>query len=139
VVLETNWRIAKAMRCLGKCAGLLVASQILSGCVVALVYSHTTEPLSLDLHSTPAASDHSSGATKRVKYYVEVRWDNNGIGAIAKRYGFDEIDYADLETLRILGVFERKTVHVYGTREVSSSTGSQATGVPPTSESSPAP
>ena len=94
----------------------ILASQLLCGCT-GLVYTHTIEPLTLDLHDTPVVDESSSGDIKKFQYYVEVQWDKNGIGAIAKKYGFDEIYYADLETLRVLGIWTQRWVHVYGTRK----------------------
>ena len=90
----------------------------LCGCAspFGLVYTHTFEPLSTDYHRTPVVSDQSAGDVKQIQYYVRVSWSSNGIGEIAKEYGFDEVYYADLETLSVLGIWEQQWAHVYGTR-----------------------
>ena len=96
--------------------GAIVLGSLLQACT-GLVYTHTVEPLTLDLHDTPRGTQRSSGDIKEFRYYVEVQWDRNGIGAIAKKHGFARIDYADMETLQVLGIWTRRRVHVYGTRE----------------------
>lgn len=91
----------------------------LCGCAgpFGLVYTHTVEPLTTDFHQTPASNDQAAGDTKQIDYYVRVLWSGNGIGEIAKRYGFDAVYYADLETLRVLGIWTQEWAHVYGTRK----------------------
>ena len=42
------------------------------------------------------------------------RWDTNGIGEIGKENGLEEVYYADLETLSVLGIWTQRWVHVYG-------------------------
>lgn len=90
----------------------------LSGCAgpIGLVYTHTFEPLSTDFHRTPAVGEQAAGDTKQIDYYVRVLWSGNGIGEIAKQNGFETVHYADLETLRVLGVWTQEWAHVYGTR-----------------------
>ena len=100
-------------------APVLLACQLLSGCI-GLIYTHVTEPLTPDLMAAaPVVSESSRGDVKTIQYYVQVQWDKNGIGQIAKKYGFDEIYYADLETLRVLGIWTQQWVHVYGSRKTS--------------------
>lgn len=91
----------------------------LAGCAgpFGLVYTHTVEPLTTDFHCTPAVGDEAKGDTKQIDYYVRVLWSGNGIGAIAKQHGFESVYYADLETLRVLGVWTQEWAHVYGTRK----------------------
>jgi len=106
-----------------KLAGLvlsLFASQLLFGCM-GIVYNHTTQPLTLDMHATPVVDETSRGDVKTFQYYVQVKWHKNGIGEIAKEYGFDEVYYADVETLRIFSIWTQQWVHVYGTRKVAAS------------------
>jgi hypothetical protein len=97
----------------------------LSGCLgpVGLVYTHTIEPLDSDYHRTPVVKNQGAGDVKELSYYVRVLWSANGIGAIAKENGFSEVYYADLETLRVLGIWTQQWVHVYGSRADSASTG----------------
>ena len=96
---------AQALAVLLLCAGL-------AGCV----YSHTTRPLTTDLHGATIVDATSSGDVKQFDYYLRVVWDSNGIGQIAAENGFEEVYYADLETLRILGIWTQQWVHVYGKR-----------------------
>ncbi len=89
---------------------LLFACLLTTGCI----YSHTVSPLTLNFHNTPGGDTSGTGNTKTLTYYVDIRWDINGIGAVARENGIDEIYYADLETLRILGYWRQDWVHVYG-------------------------
>lgn len=82
----------------------------LSGCV----YSHTIDPLTADFSMTPSGAERGNGDTKMVAFYVSVEWDENGIGTIAREYGIEEIYFADIETIRILGYWKQQRVHVYG-------------------------
>jgi hypothetical protein len=38
-------------------------------------------------------------------------------GTIARDYGFEEVYYADLQTLRVLGVWPQRFVTIYGVRK----------------------
>ncbi len=91
---------------------------LVSGCTGprGAIYTHIIEPLSTDFHATPVATDKAAGDTKEIHYYVRVQWNSNGIGAIAKEHGFSKVHYADLETLRVLGIWIQQWVHIYGTR-----------------------
>lgn len=89
---------------------LIGASLLLSGCI----YSHTVAPLMTDFGQTPVAGERGSGDIKTLTYYVSVAWDENGIGAIARQHGIEEIYYADIETFRVLGYWQQKRVHIYG-------------------------
>jgi hypothetical protein len=91
---------------------------IAAGCAGprGLVYTHTVQPLTTNFHETPVLSDGAKGDVKEIQYYVRVSWSTNGIGAIAKENGFGKVYYADLETLRVLGIWTQQWVHVYGTR-----------------------
>jgi len=82
----------------------------LSGCI----YSHTVIPLTTDFRSTPTGDESRSGDVKQVTFYVSVTWDENGIGAIAKEHGIEEIYYADIEKIRVLGYWKQQRVRVYG-------------------------
>ncbi len=89
---------------------LLFACLLTSSCI----YSHTVTPLTVNFQNTPSGDTSGTGNTKTLTYYVDIKWDINGIGAVAKENGIDEIYYADLETLRILGYWRQDWVHVYG-------------------------
>ncbi len=47
---------------------------------------------------------------------MRVDWGSDGIGDIAKRHGFARVDYADVETLTVLGVWTQQWARVYGER-----------------------
>ncbi len=82
------------------------------------LFTHTFQPLTTNFHATPAAGEASSGDVKEFDYYVRVLWSDNGIGKIARQNGFARVDYADLETLSVLGIWTQRWVHVYGTRAI---------------------
>ena len=96
-------------------AAAVVACALLCGCGVGLIYTHTVEPLDVNCDKTPYAARSEKGGIKQIQYsLVDVRWDSNAIGDIAKREGLKEVYFADLETLRVLVIFTEKTVHIYG-------------------------
>jgi TRL (tRNA-associated locus)-like protein len=99
-------------------AFVAVLASVVSGCAgpLGLIYTHTIQPLTRDFRQTPVVGDKATGDVKEIQYYVRVLWSGNGIGAIAKENGFDKVYYADLETLRVLGIWIQEWVHVYGTR-----------------------
>ncbi len=47
-------------------------------------------------------------------YYIDVIWDSNAIGDIAKREGIDTVYFVDLEVLKVLGIWSQYTAHIYG-------------------------
>ena len=92
---------------------LLVAT----GCVRGRIYSHTTEPLTRNYDQTPVVEATDQGDVYKIEYNnLSVEWNDNSIGAIAEKAGFDEVYYADVETMSILGIWTTTWVHVYGRR-----------------------
>ena len=92
----------------------LILAVALAGCRGA-IFTNVTTPLVLDLNNTPVFERGAvKGGTKRVRYYVEVEWDSNAIGDIAKRAGLSEIHYADMQVFSILGFWKQEYVIVYG-------------------------
>ena len=104
-----------------------------------MIYTRTVEPLDTNLDRTPcdwypdryardalpwfnirvvpepASGKTASGNIKHIAYDIyDARWDSNAIGDLARRGGLETIYFADMETLRILGVFSSYTAHVYG-------------------------
>jgi hypothetical protein len=80
-----------------------------------ILYTHTVEPLTTNFDRTPTGTAQADGDVKQLRVYnIEVRWDSNAIGEIAKQAGLQEVYYADLETLSILGIWTQKFAHVYG-------------------------
>ena len=93
----------------------MALSLCLSGC--GLLYHRTIVPATNDFHATPVASKiPASSDVKRIRYswYFDVQWDSNAIGAIAKAHGLSRVDYADVEELRILGIWRQTWLIVYG-------------------------
>jgi PBP1b-binding outer membrane lipoprotein LpoB len=89
---------------------------LFSGCV----YIHTVEPLTLNMDRTPMTSVEKEGSLKLISFpplsgaYQLVAWDSAAIGDVAKKQGMQEVYFADLETLSILRIWNRYTIHVYG-------------------------
>ena len=89
---------------------------LLSGCI----YTHTVEPLTLDMHRTPVVSTQKEDSLKLISFpapggtYRLIAWDRAAIGDIAKKHGLKEVYFADLETLSVLSIWNQYTVHVYG-------------------------
>lgn len=80
------------------------------------IYQHIVRPLDTNMHRTPTMVDSvRKGGTKHLSYdVVDIYWGSNGIGDIARKNGLTDIYAADVETLRILGIWTKETVHVYG-------------------------
>jgi hypothetical protein len=97
------------------CAALLGFSSL--GCVTGLIYSHVVVPLDVNLDRTPVREESSRESWNTLRYYLQFDWGSDGIGDVAKRHGFKRIDYADLETLSVLGVWAQHWAVVYGQRE----------------------
>ena len=95
---------------MGRLIILLSVALVLTGCV----YSHRIQPLMTDFASTPSGDERNAGDVKSVSYYVSVEWDENGIGDIARKNGLEEVFYADLEIISVLGYWEQRRVHIYG-------------------------
>jgi hypothetical protein len=94
----------------------LVMAALLFGCGASgLIYTHTMQPLTLDMHKTPVVPTSGEGDIKHIHFrVVEVAWGSNAIEDIARKKGLRELYFADLETLKILGIWNQYTVHVYG-------------------------
>ena len=81
----------------------------------ACVYRHTTEPLDVNFDATEVRAWHRGGSVKRFRYaLVDVQWSSNAIAEFAQNRGIQTVFYADLETLRIMGVWTQQWVLVYG-------------------------
>ena len=92
---------------------------VLNGCTYGLLYTDSVEPVVTNMRSTPFGSSVAESNTKLVSVpfvsgSLTASWDSQAIGDAAKRAGLTEIYYADLHTLRILGVWQKQTVQVYG-------------------------
>jgi hypothetical protein len=67
-----------------------------------------------NFNATPVADSVSRSDVKTVAFYVDVRWGDGGIGAIAREKGIAEIYYADIETIKVLRYWKQEIVRVYG-------------------------
>jgi len=94
---------------------ILAGILFLAGCTPrGLLYTHIKTPLDTNMSQTPTDGKNIHGDVKHIHFYVDIPWDSNGIGDIAKQNGLETVYFADLETRSILGVWNQYTVHVYG-------------------------
>ena len=100
----------------------LAVMPLLSGCIFGLLYSHTVEPLDINLSATPVYIERAETGESAVSHVnipltsipIDFLWDSNAIGDAMKRNGIEQVYYADLETLSVLRIWNQYTVHVYG-------------------------
>ena len=93
----------------------LIAALLVSGCMSGIIYTHTRQPLTVDMDSTRVVSTSEAGDIKHIAIYMaSVAWDSAAIGDIARKHGLHELYFADLETLSVLRIWNQYTVHVYG-------------------------
>ncbi len=93
----------------------LVMLLVLSGCGAGALYTHTYQPVTLDMNHTRTSSTAAEGDIKHIQLnIISVAWDSAAIGDVAKKQGLKELYFADLETLKILGIWNQYTIHVYG-------------------------
>lgn len=101
-------------RSLLRVSAIVVLCALASACARGVVYTHITEPLVTNFQETPVGSRGESSDVRSFRYYVEVDWNENAIGQIAKDNGLEEVYYADLETLSVLGIWTQRWVNVVG-------------------------
>lgn len=95
---------------------LTVLMLVLSGCL----YSHTREPLTVNMHRTSVAGVEKEGSLQLITFppiignYRLIAWGSAAIGDVAKKEGMQEVSYADLEIFSVLRIWNQYTVHVYG-------------------------
>jgi len=88
---------------------------LVMGCASGLVYTHTWQPLTLDMHKTPVSSTEASGDIKHIALgAASVAWGSAAIGDVAKKHSIQELYFADVETFSVLHIWNQYTVHVYG-------------------------
>ena len=93
---------------------LLASAATSLGCVSGLVYTHVIVPLDVNFDRTPVHDDQERDSQNSFQFYLRVDWGSDGIGDVAKRYGFERIDYADFETLSVLGIWTQHWARIYG-------------------------
>ena len=93
----------------------MVPAILLAGCGMGIIYTRTKEPLSIDMHKTKVVQTEGMGDIKHIQVWqAGVAWDSVAFGDIAKKNGLNELYFADLETLKVLGIWNQYTVHLYG-------------------------
>jgi len=107
------------------------AAFLISGCAIdyhapvkapsGILFNSYKQPLTTDFHYTPTgpATKRTSHAT--TKYFqdiiltgINVAWDDAEIASIARSGGIEEVAYAELEVLNILGVYAEYKVVIHG-------------------------
>jgi len=128
--------LAAALMVSGCMSGPL--SAMMSGPVPAAtiwpgLYTHTRQPLTLDMNRTMVVSTKGQGDIKHIELvwaglawnsaaiggpleldWAGVAWDSAAIGDIARKQGLKEVYFSDLEITSILNIWNQYTVHVYG-------------------------
>lgn len=98
----------------------ILAPLALAGCVQPItvypIYVHTFEPLTKDYRNTPLGERRATSDIKEIRYgtYIDIQWDSNAIGELGRQAGLDEVYYADLETVNIMGVWRQQRIILYG-------------------------
>lgn len=96
---------------------ILAVTLLVSGCSVGLIYTHTWQPLTVDMHTTKVVPTSGEGDIKHVALFypqLSVAWDDAAFGDIAKEKGLHELYFADLEYMSVLRIWNHYTVHLYG-------------------------
>ena len=102
---------------------LLCAAALMSlptqGCTYGLLYSDTVIPVDQNMTQTLLGPKVGVGETKQLQdpfvTGVKVEWGSRGIGDAAKKTGLEEIEFADMHTISVLGgLYKSSTIVVYG-------------------------
>ena len=83
------------------------------------IYTNTKFPYTRDLDNTPIADIEQDGKIIRITepisgYGIYSEILSNAIGDIAEKNGLQEIYFADMEVLSILGIFKHNKLYIYG-------------------------
>jgi hypothetical protein len=80
-----------------------------------IIYTNIVTPLDVNLSQTPKGVNQCKEDIKYLNLrYVSLSWDSAAIGEIAEQNGIEQVYYADIETLSILGIWRQYKVHIYG-------------------------
>ena len=98
---------------------ILILLSLCSGCVTAgILYTHITRPLDTNMSVTLSGTGEAKGSVKHISIPlgipIDFLWDSVAVGDIAKENGLTTVHYTDLEQLRVLGIWNRYTLHLYG-------------------------
>jgi hypothetical protein len=115
------------MKTMKLAASVLAMALLVSGCMAGQmsgmtpgmmsghIYTHTWQPLTVDMNRTEVGSVNGAGDIKHLALCMaSVAWDSAAIGDIARKQGMKELYFADLETFSVLRIWNQYTVHVYG-------------------------
>ncbi|MCU0726864.1 MAG: hypothetical protein MUE73_13920 [Planctomycetes bacterium] len=108
---------------------LLLLALLASGCIAplgtgprsltGLVFTLHTIPLTEDLDDDAVVVVHRNSDTRQIREPISgaglsATWHTNALGDIAREHGLTHLDYADIETLSVLGIWTQETVHLFG-------------------------
>lgn len=97
---------------------IVAISVLLSGCTYGLLYTSTSEPLSINMNKTPRGT--ATGASELTMVtipttVISAGWGSMAIEDAARVAGIEEIYYVDLHTFTVLaGLWRQQTLSVYG-------------------------
>lgn len=100
----------------------LTLSLPLQGCTYGFLYSDTVVPVDQNMARTALGTTVGKEETKQLQdpfvTGVKVEWGSRAIGDAAKKTGLEEIEFADMHTLSVLGgLYKSSTIIVYGKPE----------------------
>ncbi len=98
---------------------LLCSAFLLQGCTYGFFYSDTVVPVDQNMARTALTGTTAAEDTKQLQdpfvTGVKVEWGSRAIGDAAKKRGLDEIEFADMHTISVLGgLYKSSTIIVYG-------------------------
>ena len=98
---------------------LLGCSSLNSSGLIGYVFTYTRVPYTEDLNNTPVIQTKSDGAIIKIQEPflgtgMYVKFNTNAIGDLAKRYNMKKVYYAELETFDVLGIWQQRTLYLYG-------------------------
>ena len=91
-----------------------------SACTRGLIYSDTTEPITLNMKTTAVGTENAELSSFHIqepitRMRISAEWNSRAIGDAAKQTGLDKIYYADMRTQSVLGgIWRRETIIVWG-------------------------
>ncbi len=97
--------------------GAVVLALAASACApTGLIYTNVTVPLDVNFDATQFARQDDESDVKTIQYNLRFDCGDASIGTIAKENGFETVQYADLRTLSVLGLWNQQFVTIYGVR-----------------------
>ncbi len=104
---------------------LLLALLLSTSCTYGFIYTDISEPLVRNMDATPNPKNAKTVSLGQLKLEepftpvgLRVEVNSNAIGEAARQHGIEDIYYADLRTISILGgIFQMRSVYVTGLPE----------------------